>query len=86
MGGTRVETLHLQGFLKYISGGLLHEIGVKCISLQSGFYVFRIMSGNSVLRLAFALLMVLITQDTSNVRLSVQAMILREYRSMILVR
>src|SRR5699024_12574071 len=43
-------------------------------------------NGSSVLHLALALLTVLITQDTSNVFESVQAMIFLEYKSIILVR
>ncbi len=42
--------------------------------------------GNSVLRFAFALFIVSITQDVSNVLKSVHAMIFLEYRSIMLVR
>lgn len=42
--------------------------------------------GNSVLRFAFALFIVSITQDVSNVLESVHAMIFLEYRSIMLVR
>ena len=42
--------------------------------------------GLSILRLALAFFIVSITQDTSNVLESVQAMIFLEYKSIILVR
>ena len=46
----------------------------------------NIINGSSIFRLALALFIVSITQDTSNVFDSVQAMIFLEYKSIILVK